>query len=270
MTVLLQRTLSHINYFISLGSKGGVLFEYYLLLYGSRYDVSLLNKNLSGVEETNYDDEVMFNKYSSSYWYFASKSLYAVNQRCSKNLHHVTQQFEYRGLTRMGRALGSTFGILPAFRNQDYKKLESIGKYNQKVLGLVKSNGGILTWDNYCHYYGSPTPSTRPFNYQAANYTVVAISQYQFQERPSFVWRYLENIDTVVTSIPLDPLALLPVHDQVCSCPLYFSFLFRFFLVIFLSCFLRYSKMFFLRSMLAVWMLKVGHTPSGRTLLVLT
>ena len=75
----------------------------------------------------------------------------------------------------------------------------------------------------------SPTPSTRPFNYQAANYTVVAISQYQFQERPSFVWRYLENIDTVVTSIPLDPLALLPVHDQVCSCPLYFSFLFRFF-----------------------------------------
>ncbi len=44
---------------------------------------------------------------------------------------------------------------------------------------------------------------------------VVAVSEYQFVERPSFVWRYLENIDTVVTSIPLDPLALLPVHDQV-------------------------------------------------------
>lgn len=197
-----------------------MLFEYFVLLYGSRYDVSLVLKNLADIEENPYDDNIMFNKYSSSYWYFASKSLYAVNQRCSNNLHHVTQQFEYRGLTRMGRALGSTFGILPAFRNQDNKKLELTGKYNKKVLQLVKSNGGILTWDNYCHYYGSPTPSTHPFNYQAANYTVVAISEYQFQERPSFVWRYLEDIDTVVTFIPLDPMALLPVHDQVSQNPL--------------------------------------------------
>ncbi len=57
-----------------LGSTGGVLFDYYLLLYGSRYDVSLLNKQLAGIEE-NYDADVMLKKYSSSYWYFASKSL---------------------------------------------------------------------------------------------------------------------------------------------------------------------------------------------------
>ncbi len=98
----------------------------------------------------------------------------------------------------------------------------------KKVLQLVKSNSGILTFDNYCHYYGSPTPSTRPVNYLAANYTVVAISEYQFLERPSFVWRYLENIDTVVTSIPLDPKALLPVHDQVHLSPFFFLFFFFF------------------------------------------
>ncbi len=171
--------------------------------------ISLFNKRLTGVDDHGYEDDAMLTKYSSSFWYFASQSLYSANQFCSLNLHHVAQQLEYRGLSRLGRALGSTLGILPAFRSQDNKKLEATGQYNKKVLDLLKSNSGILTFDNYCHYYGSPTPSTRPFNYLGANYTVVAISEYQFLERPSFVWRYLENIDTVVTSIPLDPKALL-------------------------------------------------------------
>ena len=81
---------------------------------------------------------------------------------------------------------------------------------------MVEKNDGILTWDNYCHQYGSPTPSvSRDINYKQANYTVVAVTAYNFLVRPSFVWRYLDNINTVVVSVPRDPAALLPVQPLV-------------------------------------------------------
>jgi len=134
------------------------------------------------------------------------------------------------------------------------------GKYTNKFLKLVQNNSGILTWDNYCHVYGSPTPTINPINYKTANYTVVAISEYQFIERPKFRWRYLDNIDTVVTSIPLDPLDLLPVKDLV-------SFFF-FSLIFFKLHLFRSLKMFWLLSRQEVLNLKVEATLFWRTLLV--
>ncbi len=61
-----------------------------------------------------------------------------------------------------------------------------------------------------------PTPSAaREINYKQANYTVVAVTAYNFYVRPSFVWRYLGNVNTVVVSVPRDPAALLPVKPLV-------------------------------------------------------
>ena len=94
---------------------------------------------------------------------------------------------------------------------------------------IVESNNGILTWDNYCHQYGSPTPTTqRAINYKQANYTVAAVTAYVFQERPSFVWRYLENEDTVVISVPRDPEALLPVKALVLYLLMLVNLVYRF------------------------------------------
>ena len=80
---------------------------------------------------------------------------------------------------------------------------------------IIENNNGILTWDNYCHQYGSPLPNAdRPINYKQANYTVVAATSYNFAVRPSFVWRYLEDVHTVVLSVPQDS-ALLPAKPLV-------------------------------------------------------
>jgi hypothetical protein len=163
-----------------------------------------------------YEADEMFKCYSACFWFYAAKSLYAANQKCNCLLLHLTHQFEYRGLSRVGRQLGSYFGIFPAFRNQDIRKAEFTSTYTEKVLEMIENNNGILTWDNYCHWYGSPTPSAgSTINYKQANYTVVAVTAYTFLERPSFVWRYLDNVNTVVVSVPRDPAALLPVKALV-------------------------------------------------------
>jgi hypothetical protein len=195
-----------------------VLFDYYILIFGSRNDIRLLKKQLTRDpgDDFGFDSDAMFKSYASFFWFFASQSLYAANQKCNRHLLHLTHQFEYRGLSRVGRQLGSLFGVFPAFRNQDIKKAEYTLKYNAKVRAMVEGNDGILTWDNYCHQYGSPTPSIkRAINYKQANYTVVAVTAYNFEIRPSFVWRYLGDINTVVVSVPRDPADLLPVKPLV-------------------------------------------------------
>jgi len=176
--------------FFLLGSPGGVLFDYYILLFGTRKDISLLTKHLtkSHDEDVGYDGEEMFKGYDASFWFYAAKSLYAANQKCSCHLLHLTHQFEYRGLSRVGRQLGAYFGVFPAFRNQEIRKAQFTGSYTDKVLEIVEKNDGILTWDNYCHWYGSPTPTaSTAINYKQANYTVVAVTVYNFTVRPSFV-----------------------------------------------------------------------------------
>jgi len=175
-----------------LGCKGGVLMDYYILLFGSRADIQILNRELTRRpdDEFGYDTEAMFKSYASFFWFYAAQSLYAANQKCNRHLLHLTQQFEYRGLSRIGRQLGSFFGVFPAFRNQDIRKGKLTDIYIKKVTEIVETNSGILTWDNYCHQYGSPTPSvSREINYKQANYTVVAVTAYNFAVRPVAVSR---------------------------------------------------------------------------------
>ncbi len=160
-----------------LGCNGGVLMDYYILLFGTKKDILLLTRQLvkKDDEDIGYDPEVMFKSYASFFWFYAAQSLYAAKQKCNRHLLHPTQQFEYRGLSRVGRQLGSFFGVFPAFRNQDIRKATLTSAYNKKVTETVENNDGIVTWYNYCHQYGSPTPSAaREISYKQANYTVVA------------------------------------------------------------------------------------------------
>ena len=67
-----------------LGSPGGVLFDYYVLLFGSRRDIKLLTTHLTSEQKENDDFDVnaMFKGYASCFWFFAAQSLYAANQKC--------------------------------------------------------------------------------------------------------------------------------------------------------------------------------------------
>ena len=62
-------------------------------------------------------------------------------------------QLEYRGLSRMGRSLLTTFGVAPSIRGYDTKKKDLVAAYGKKVGKMLKKNCGIVTWDNYCHIY---------------------------------------------------------------------------------------------------------------------
>jgi hypothetical protein len=191
--------------------------DFYILLFGTKKDITLLRKHMSHKDEdVVYDSQAIFKSYSSFFWFYAAQSLYSANQKCNRHLLHLTQQFEYRGLSRVGRQLGSYFGVFPAFRNQEIRKAQFAASYTKKIQEMVENNDGIITWDNYCHQYGSPTPSaSRDINYKQANYTVVAVTAYNFHVRPSFVWRYLDDINTCVVSVPRDPAALLPAKPLV-------------------------------------------------------
>ncbi len=83
--------------------------DYYILIFGTKKDILLLTRQLTKTtdEECGYDAEVIFKSYASFFWFYASQSLYAANQKCNRHLLHLTQQFEYRGLSRVGRQLGS-------------------------------------------------------------------------------------------------------------------------------------------------------------------
>ena len=107
--------------------------DYYILIFGTKRDITLLRKHLSKKDDEGiYDAAVMFKSYASFFWFYAAQSLYAANQKCNRHLLHLTQQFEYRGLSRVGRQLGSYFGVFPAFRNQDIRKAQMTTTYTKK------------------------------------------------------------------------------------------------------------------------------------------
>jgi hypothetical protein len=115
----------------------------------------------------------------------------------------------------MGRALTATFGGVPAVRSYDVKKANLVASYTKKVVDMVRNNRGILTFDNYCHVYGSSNLSVnRETAYTKANYTVVAVAAYEFTERPLFCWRWFDQ-KTAWSSIPRDITDLAPCKDKV-------------------------------------------------------
>ena len=148
----------------------------------------------------NYDPDVVFEQYASRFWFFCAVSMYRANRRCVLPLMYITMQLEFRGLSRIGRSLLSTMGAAPAIRNYDVQKNKLVKNYAAKVQQMVQDNDCIVTWDNYCHVWGSPTLKMRDTSYLKANYTVVAVSAYDFKERPRFCWTYVGDEDTEITS----------------------------------------------------------------------
>ena len=112
------------NFFLCLlGCLGGVLFEYYVIIYGSKIDsehvLAVLTKKKKISE---YKIDHLVRKYRSFFWLFAAISMYRVNRYCSMPLLHFTIQQEYRGLSRIGRALPAAYGGSPSVQNYDEKK----------------------------------------------------------------------------------------------------------------------------------------------------
>ena len=86
---------------------------------------------------------------------------------------HFTIQQEYRGLSRIGRALTAAYGGAPTVRNYDDKKRRLIDAYGERVENMVKENNGILAFDNFCNAFGSPVLATeRESALLLCNYTV--------------------------------------------------------------------------------------------------
>ena len=130
-------------------------------------------------------------------------------------LVHFTIQQEYRGLSRIGRSLTAAYGGAPNIRNYDKKKQKLIDNYSLRVEKMVTDNNGIIAYDNWCNVYGSPHLSTeRDTAYVKSNFTVVGVSRYNFQVRPKFAWRWIDE-KVAVTSVPRDLEDLKAYENKV-------------------------------------------------------
>ena len=104
-------------------------------------------------------------------------------------LMHFTIQLEYRGLSRIGRALTAAYGGAPSVRNYDDKKRRLVEAYGERVENAVTKNNGILAFDNWCKAWGCPQLSIqRESALLLSNRTVVGVNAFEFLERPRFKW----------------------------------------------------------------------------------
>lgn len=193
------------------------MLEFYILSYGLLCDSNLLTKRLElKIDNKDYDTNAHFLKYASKFWMFAAQAMYKVYSRCSMPLIHFTLQEQFRGLSRMGTKMGSVLGTCPAVTTYDRKSKELTAIYKDEVYDMARNNRGIVTLDNYCHVYGSGNISlARDSSYSKCNYTVVALSAYEFKVRPTFKWTYMFDQNTVVASLPMNLLDLLDFQSQV-------------------------------------------------------
>ena len=184
-----------------LGSYGGALFDYFILIHGSEKD-SRMVRTCSVRADIEYEHFRVLKSYQSYFWYYAAISLYRANSRCSMPLVHFTLMQEYRGLSRIGKSLTAAYGGAPAINTFDRKKRILMNTYVSDVSQMVAENNGIVAFDNWCNVYGSPNLSTsRDTAYLKANYTVVGVTKYQFIQRPSFMFTML-NPHMALASVP--------------------------------------------------------------------
>ena len=117
-------------------------------------------------------------------------------------LVYFTLMQEYRGLSRIGKSLTAAYGGAPAITTFDRKKRILMESYVKEVSTMVSENNGIIAYDNWCNVYGSPHLSTeRDTAYQKANYTVVGVTKFHFDERPSFRFAMI-NPNMALASLP--------------------------------------------------------------------
>lgn len=176
----------------------------------------------------NYPYETIYKKGALRFWMYCALSLYHVNSRCYMPLMHFTMQLEYRGLSRIGRALLAATGMSCSVRNYDQCKASMLQKFTKMVSDMISKNQGIVTWDNYNHLYGNPhLKGSRDSSYIKANFTVVAVSSYNFVKRPSFKWTKLAP-RVAVASLPQNLTTLSVFKESVhllfhCFCYVLFT-----------------------------------------------
>ena len=200
-----------------LGSAGGCLLEFYILSYGLECDSKLLTKRLNHqIDDVVYDSQLFFRRYAAKFWMFAAQSMYRIYRQCSMPLIHFAMQQQFRGLSRVGQKMGDVLGTTSSLSTFTRKSKELIAVYTDDVNEMAQSNHGIMTLDNYCHVYGSGNINlARDSSYSKCNYTVVAVSAYDFAQRPSFKWTFLGDPDTLVASLPMLLIDLLDFKDKV-------------------------------------------------------
>jgi hypothetical protein len=133
-------------------SKGGLLFEYYLLIYGSPGIVQILaNRRQEGTPCSREENDRLQDEYSLSFWYWLCVGMHMVNRKCTHPLAHWSLIQEYRGLSLVGRQIEAALGASLDRRTYTRIKTKYLTTYDEFVADLHSRNVGIIVSDNYNH-----------------------------------------------------------------------------------------------------------------------
>ena len=117
-------------FFCSVVGRGGVLFEYFLLLHAAEVDVKVLETALTEKKEIDPEfKESLCETYSLTFWYEAIRIMHELNQKCTGPLMLWHMLLEYRGLSLTGQRIGAAVGGTLPHSTYERKKKALIKDY---------------------------------------------------------------------------------------------------------------------------------------------
>jgi len=204
--------LVHLLLFCSfLVHAGGSLFEYYILMHGTKADFTAIFDCLEQEGKISDDDiNRLILKYAARFWFDTVRTLHDLCKQCIRPMVLWSMMMEYRGLSNVGMEMGSVVrASLPRKAYERHKK-KMLQSYDARLLKMVHSNCAILTWDNYSHIYPeSGLRLDKTTAYTQAFYTVVGASRLEQVPKDGFPFVDLKN-EEVLDSVPASREALAP------------------------------------------------------------
>jgi hypothetical protein len=215
--VVFLLSVSNLQFLVSVvGNTGGKLMEIYILQYGKGGDCIPLQKALEGTHDlTDYFKTNLIKTYTLPFWLHLAVTLHQLNQQVTGPLTLWMLLQEYRGLSRLGRAMANYVGLAPSLRNYDKVRSALLEDATLQIAEITSSGRCLVAFDNYTHQYGTPALTTdRKVPYFQARFTVGAVIEWPPEATTDINFIVLKD-KTYLTSVPASVQDLKLFEDKV-------------------------------------------------------
>jgi hypothetical protein len=178
--------------------------DLFIILFGKENHSRELKSAVTASIPLKRERILLLNKqYSFPFWLHLAITLHSINQKVVYPLGMFTLLLEFRGLSRIGRAISHFVGVAPTVRTVDKIKQHLLKLQAFEIQDMIKNSICIVTLDNYSHVYGSSSISTsRNTQFLLQNYSVVALVKVPKQIHVNYIQLKSSGKSTFLASLP--------------------------------------------------------------------
>ena len=146
--ILIVHSIHFLIFVVRLGLNGGAIMDLFIILFGKeKHSQEIKSAITASIPLSQVRIFSLNQEYTLPFWLHLASTLHSINQKVIYPLGMFTLLLEFRGLSRIGKAISNVVGLAPSVRTVDKLKQELLKLQAFEIKDMIKNSiSALLRW----------------------------------------------------------------------------------------------------------------------------